>query len=199
MDIELAKLSVADSHTLLAEVLSPRLVTLVSTIGPDDVPNVAPFSSVGIICYKPSIIYVGISSRQGQKKDTLQNIEFSGDFVISIVDEALAEPMNKTATELPNDVDEFQVAGLTAIASDRVKSPRVKESPISLECKLMQILQFGEVPVIRNVVFGEVLLVHIKDDLYSEGKVSKFEIKAICHFGGGFYCRTRDVFELKRL
>ena len=78
MDIELAKLSMADSHTLLAEVLSPRLVTLVSTIGPDDVLNVAPFSSVGIICYKPSIIYVGISYRQGKKRTHLKTSNLAG-------------------------------------------------------------------------------------------------------------------------
>lgn len=199
MKVDIAELNRVDSHKLMLGIIVPRPVTLVSTIGSNGVFNVAPFSSVAMACFEPAVICFGVNYRDGQKKDTLRNIEYSRDFVVNVVDEALAEAMIKTAADFPSGVDEFQVAGLTAIASDRVESPRVKESPISLECKLHQILQFGEMPNLRNLIFGQILLAHIDDELYSEGKISPFQLKSIGHFAGNFYCRTRDIFEMKRL
>lgn len=186
-------------HDLLAEALSPRPVVLVSTVGSDGVLNVAPFASTGIICYKPSILFVGISSKkEGGKKDTLENIEYSGDFVFNVVDEAMADPILITATGYSSDVDEFKESGLTPLPGERVQSPRVKESPVSIECKVLQIFQFGETPHIRSVVFGETLLAHFKDEIYRDGKIDISKKKAIAHFSGGFFCRTRDIFEIKK-
>jgi flavin reductase (DIM6/NTAB) family NADH-FMN oxidoreductase RutF len=199
MKIDPAKLDFSESHDFLAEALSPRLVILVSTIGEDDVFNVAPFASTGIMCYKPPIVYVGISSRKGEKKDTLRNIEWSGDFVFNLCDEAMAEAMNKTAVDHPADVDEFKVSGLTPVAGEKVRSPRVKESPLSLECKVTQILQFGRTPALRHAVLGEAVLAHVNDGLYAEGKMDPWKKNAIAHVGGGLYCRTTDIFELRRL
>jgi len=198
MEVNITDLDHAILHGLLAEALSPRPVMLVSTVGSDGVPNVAPFASTGIICYKPSILFVGISSKNGGgKKDTLVNIEYSGDFVLNVVDEAMADPMFIARTDYPRDVDEFKESGLTPVLGERVKSPRVKESPVSIECKVMQILQFGETPHIRSVVFGEGLLAHFKDEIYRDGKMDFSKKKAIAHFSGGFFCRTRDIFELR--
>lgn len=199
MKIDLASLDFHEAHRFLAEALSPRLVTLISTVGSDGAYNVAPFASTGIICYKPAILYIGISSRNGQKKDTLNNIEFSGDFVLNVVDESLAEPMNKSAAYYPPEVDEFQVCALTAAPGEKVKSPRVMKSPVSLECKVKEVLRFGEDPHIRHVVFGEVLLAHIRNNLFKDGRIDISMKKAIAHFTGGFYCRTTDIFEIKRI
>ncbi len=199
MEVNITDLDHTIIHDLLAEALSPRPVMLVSTVGSDGVLNVAPFASTGIICYKPSILFVGVSSKKGGgKKDTLENIEYSGDFVLNVVDEAMADPMHITATGYPGDVDEFKESGLTPVPGERVKSPRVKESPVSIECSVMQILQFGETPHIRRVVFGKALLAHFKDEIYRDGKVDISKKKAIAHFSGGFFCRTRDILELKK-
>lgn len=200
MAINLSHMNIDDLHTFLAQALSPRLVALVSTIGSDGVLNVAPFASTGIICYKPAILFVGISSKRGgEKKDTLRNIEYSGDFVLNVVDEGMTESMNMAAVEYPKEIDEFEVSGLTATPCEMVKSPRVKESPISFECKVMEILQFGETPHIRSVVFGEALAAHVKEGLYIDGRIDVSKKKAIAHFSGAIYCRTRDMFELKRV
>ncbi len=199
MEVNITDLDHTIIHDLLAEALSPRPVILVSTVGSDGVLNVAPFASTGIICYKPSILFVGISPKKGGgKKDTLENIEYSGDFVLNVVDEDMADPMAITATGYSSDVDEFKESGLTPLPGERVQSPRVKESPVSIECSVMQILQFGETPHIRNVVFGEALLAHFKDEIYRDGKMDISKKKAIAHFSGGFFCRTRDIFEMKR-
>ncbi|MBU2498504.1 MAG: flavin reductase family protein [Proteobacteria bacterium] len=200
MAIHMTEMNMVVSHNFLSEALSPRLVAVVSTIGSDGVLNVAPFASTGILCYKPAILFVGISSKKGGgKKDTLRNIEDSGDFVLNVVDEEMAEPMNITATDYPKEVNEFEVSGLTAAPCEKVRSPRVKESPISFECRVMQILQFGQAPHVRSVVFGEALAVHIREGLLIDGKIDISKKRAILHFGGELYCRTRDTFELKRL
>ena len=198
MEVNITDLDHSIIHGLLAEALSPRPVMQVSTIGQNGVLNVAPFASTGIICYKPPILFVGISSKEGGgKKDTLKNIEYSGDFVLNVVDEAMADRMIIARTDYPSDVDEFKESGLTPVSGDRVKSPRVKESPVSIECRVMQILQFGETPHIRNVVFGEGLLAHFKDEIYKDGKMDISKKKAMAHFSGDFFCRTRDIFELR--
>jgi flavin reductase (DIM6/NTAB) family NADH-FMN oxidoreductase RutF len=188
-----------DSHTFLSKTLGPRPVAQVSTIGADGVHNVAPFASTGIICYKPAILFVGISSKKdGGKKDTLLNVEYSGDFVINVVDEDMAESISKAALDYPKDVDEFQMSGITALPCEKVKSPRIKESPISVECKVLQILQYAEAPQIRSVVLGQALVTHIRDGLYTDGQLDIMKKNAIIHYGGEVYCRTTDTFIMKR-
>ncbi|MDP2645681.1 MAG: flavin reductase family protein [Desulfobacterales bacterium] len=199
MSYNLDEMNTHESHTFLAKTLSPRLVVQVSTIGSDGVHNVAPFASTGIICYKPAILYVGISSKKdGSKKDTLLNVEYSGDFVINVVDMDMAESINKAAVDYPKDVDEFPMSGLTALACEKVKSPRVKESPISFECKVLQILQYAEAPNIRSVVLGQAVVVHIRDGLYQDGRMDILKKNVIIHHGGEAYCRSTDIFEMKR-
>ncbi len=197
MSFNMVNMSAQESHTFLSKTLSPRLVVQVSTIGSDGVHNVAPFASTGIICYKPAILFVGISSKKGGgKKDTLLNVEYSGDFVINVADEDMAESINKAAIEYPKEVDEFQMSGLTAVPCDMVKSPRVKESPISFECRVQQILQYAEAPHIRSVVLGQALVVHIRDGLYTDGHMDILKKNAIVHHGGRTYSRTTDIFKI---
>jgi len=98
----------------------------------------------------------------------------------------------------PSDVDEFKEAGLTPVKADLVKAPMVVESPINLECRLTQILEFGEDLRKTAFVIGEVLRVHVRDELYVEGEIQMAKLKAIARLGGELYCRTRDIFEMKR-
>jgi flavin reductase (DIM6/NTAB) family NADH-FMN oxidoreductase RutF len=189
-----------DAHELLVGIVVPRPIALVSTIGENGVNNVAPFSYYGLLSIKPAILYIGVGAkvRAKQEKDTYKNIQFANDFVVNVVDEALAEPMNQTSADYPSDVDEFKEAGLTAVASELVKSPRVAESPISMECKVWQILTFGKFPENNNVVLGEIVKVHVRDDLWVNDAVQMSKLKAIARLGEELFCRTGDVFELKR-
>jgi len=106
--------------------------------------------------------------------------------------------MNQTAGEYPKEVDEFQVAGLTPVKADRVKSPRVAESPVNIECRLHQILGFGDLPRLNEFVLGEVLQIHVKDEYWVNGEIQSTKLKTIGRMGGDFYSRTTDLFEMKR-
>jgi len=197
--IDLAKLDVAGAHELMVGAVLPRPIAWVSTIGEDGVYNLAPFSFFTGLSSKPAVLGFGIGAkRDGKKKDTLVNIEFSKDFVINIVTESIAAAMNQTSGEYPSHVDEFKEVGLTAIKSDLVKPPRVADSPISLECRLLQILEFGQAPRINRFVIGEVLRAHIRDEFWKNGVIQADKLKAVGRMGEDFYCRTMDRFEMKR-
>ncbi len=188
-----------DAYRLLMSTVVPRPIALVSTIGENGIFNLAPFSGFGSMSIRPYLIHVNIGrQRDGQKKDTLVNIEFSKDFVINVVNEALAEAMNQSSAEYPSDVDEFKEAGLTPVKADIVKPPMVAESPVNMECQLVQILEFGESPKQNSVIIGEVVQVHIKDELYVNGQVQMSALNALGRLGGNLYCRTTDIFEMER-
>jgi flavin reductase (DIM6/NTAB) family NADH-FMN oxidoreductase RutF len=194
-----ANLEKQNSHELLMSAILPRPIAFVSTVGEDGVFNLAPFSCFAPVGMKPALVCLQMSrKRDGQKKDTLRNIEFSKDFVVNVVDEKLAQAMNQTSVEYPSNVDEFKEAGLTPLPGTLVKAPRVGESPVNMECKLVKILDYGEVPTGSSIILGEVILVHIKDGLWAGDQISISKWKPIGRLGGQFYCRITDIFEMKR-
>ena len=198
MKIEMKILDRQQSHDLIGHSIAPLPIVFISTIGPDGAYNAAPFSFATPVCSKPPIICVSIGLRLGQKKDTLINIEFTKDFVINIVNEELAEAMNQSSAEYPSDVDEFKEVGLTPVKADVVKSPMVAESPVNMECQLVQILEFGELPRITSIAIGEVVRVHIKDGLLVNGEIPTSALMALGRLGGNLYCRTTDLIEMDR-
>jgi len=199
MKIIPANLNKRDSHELLMSAILPRPIAFVSTVGEDGIYNVAPFSCFAPIGMKPALVCLQISwKRDGRKKDTLMNIEFTKDFVVNAVDECIAEAMNQASADYPSNADEFKEVGLTALKSDLVKAPKVGESPINMECKLTEILEFGEVPTGGHVVIGEVVLVHVKDELWSGDQIDISKWKPIGRLGGQLYCRMTDIFEMRR-
>lgn len=188
------------AHELIMSAVVPRPIAFVSTIGEDGTLNLAPFSAYTSLCLNPALLCFSASRRRGgQEKDTLINIKYSKDFVINVVDEDLAEAMNQTSTDYPSEVDEFKQVGLTPAKSDIVKAPLVAESPVSMECKLHQILEFGESPGGAQVVIGEVVLIHIKDELWTGSFIDPEKLKAVSRIGGmDSYCRSRDIFTMVR-
>ncbi len=201
MKIDLANLGVRDTHSVMVDVVVPRPIAWVSTVGEDGVFNLAPFSAYCIVSVKPAVVGFNVgATRDGRKKDTLRNIGYAKGFVINVVDETLAQRMNVTSAPFPPEVDEFKEAGLTAVMADLVQAPMVAESPIKIECRLNRILEFGETSKISSFIIGDVLRVHVRDDLYVDGKVQMPRLKAIGRLGGGgdVYCRTGDSFEMPR-
>jgi len=186
-------------HEMMVAMIMPRPIAWISTVDAQGIFNLAPFSMFMNVSLKPPIICVGMGwKRGGQKKDTLRNIEASKEFVINVVDEDLVEAMNRTAAEYPPQIDEFREAGLTAKKSSIVRAPRVAESPMSMECRLRQIMQFGEHPGGGFLVLGEVLLFHVLDELYLKGEIDLSKLRHVGRLGGKLYCRTRDSFEMER-
>jgi flavin reductase (DIM6/NTAB) family NADH-FMN oxidoreductase RutF len=199
MKIDPSQLDWKDAHELLVGAVLPRPIAFVSTVGEDGVNNLAPFSFFTSISVKPAYVGFSISRyREGRKKDTLVNIEFSNDFVINVVTENLVDAMNKASKDYPSYVNEFIEVGLTPAKSDLVKSPIVAESPVNIECALFQILEFGKTPRINSFVIGEVLRVHVRDDLWVNNTIQAHKLRAIGRLGEELYCRTMDIFEKKR-
>ncbi|MFC1958655.1 flavin reductase family protein [Chloroflexota bacterium] len=203
MKIDLVNLGARDSHHLLMGAVMPRPIAWVSTVGDDGVYNLAPFSAYCVVSVKPAVVgFCVAATRDGRKKDTLRNIEYVKEFVVNVVDETLAEVMNATAAPYPANVDEFKVAGLTAVKADLVKAPMVAESSIKMECRLNQILEFGETPRTNRFIIGEVLRVHVRDELYANEEIQISKLKVIGRLGGrgegDLYCRTSDNFEMMR-
>lgn len=198
MEIDYATISPRERYKLLVGSLVPRPVALVSTIGLDGRHNAAPFSFFNAVCDDPPAVAIGVNSDPSHTKDTARNIRATGEFVVNLVDEALAARMNLCSAELPADHDEFELAGFTAIAGVKVKAPRVAEAPISFECRRLVNLEIG---VGRNVVIGEVVYLHIRDDLIDAERLHvhghKSGLIARMH-GLGWYARTTDLFDMPR-
>jgi flavin reductase (DIM6/NTAB) family NADH-FMN oxidoreductase RutF len=198
MKIDPAGMDFRDLHHLLAGAVVPRPIALVSTRGQNGVYNVAPLSSISIACVKPPMLSFSLSTRRrkgGEKKDTLRNIEFSREFVVNVpVVESIAEAMNKAGGEFPDHVSEFSETGLTPIKADIVAAPMVLESPVNFECRLVQILEFGEHPSISSLVIGEVVRAHVKDEFFVDGQLQSNKMRAIGRLLEP-YCRTNEIFE----
>jgi len=168
-------------------------------VGEDGTFNVAPYSWVTPVIVQRPLYLVGASTdTDGKERDTLINVRYSKDFVINLVSEDMAEAMIITSTNFPIEVDEFKEAGLTPVKADLVTAPLVAESPVSMECKLERIQEFGELPWRFCLIFGEVVRVHVNDAFYVDGKIQASKYKALGKLGGDFYCWPTDIFEMKR-
>ena len=165
MKIVPSSLSNQDASHLLTDIVEPRPIAWVSTVDAQGLTNLAPFSAYGMICNRPMVIGFSVATkRDGAKKDTILNVEATKEFVVNLVTMELAEKMNKTAAGYPHDVSEFGKAGLTPVKADVVKAPLVAESPLSMECRVLQIIEFGKMPSMYSYIIGEVLVVHVKDE-----------------------------------
>lgn len=189
-----------DLHHLLAGAVVPRPIAMVSSLGESGIANVAPMSSVSIASVMPPVLSFSVSTRRrrnGEKKDTLRNIELQKEYVISVpCTEGMGVAMNHAGREYPPEVSEFEAVGLTPMAASLVNAPLIAEAPINFECKLLQIIEFGEHPSISSLVLGQVLKVHIKDAFWRDGQVQSSLMLPIGRLLEP-YCRTRDAFEFE--
>jgi flavin reductase (DIM6/NTAB) family NADH-FMN oxidoreductase RutF len=201
MEADPAALPWKSVYKLLTGSVVPRPIAWVSTVDPTDAANLAPFSFFSVVSSRPPIVAftAGVRSTDLGQKDTLRNIRATGEFVVNIVTEPLAEAMNLTSTEFPPGVDEFQAAGLTAVPSTAVAPPRVAESPIHFECRLHQIVDVGPEPGGGALILGQVVHIHVDPSvLLGEDKIDIGKLRPIGRLAGADYCRTADVFQMVR-
>ena len=200
MLIDPAQLTPRDIYQHMVRAITPRPIAWVSTMSPEGVLNLAPYSFFnGVSANPPSIVFSPVNRRDGSKKDTVLNIEATQQFVVNIVPHALGEAMSQTAATFDPDVSEFEECGLTSIASERVKPPRLKESPVQMECELIQIVHVGEGPLAANLIIGRILLMHVADAvLDDDGQIDPAKLDTIGRLGGSSYATTRDRFDLDR-
>lgn len=187
-------------YKLLIGSVVPRPIAFVSTISPEGAFNVAPFSFFTVASSHPPVLVftVGLRANPDPRKDTLRNVTTSREFVVNIVSEEFSEKMNLCAGEYPPDVDEFQLSGLTPIPSDIVKPPRVAESHINMECKLIYTISMSGFVNGGNLVLGEVVRFHIEDAYIDNYRIDQDKLRAIGRMAGNSYTRTQDRFDMIR-
>jgi flavin reductase (DIM6/NTAB) family NADH-FMN oxidoreductase RutF len=195
--IDPQKHSARDVYRLMISSIVPRPIALTSTTDGAGNFNLAPFSYfMGVSSAPPMLALSSVQRRDGEKKDTLRNIEVTGEFVVNVVTEAMAEAMNVTSGDFPHGHDEFTTSGLTPLPGERVAAPRVAESPIQMECRLDRIIEVGRQPA--YLVLGEVVLFHVSEEVLTDGRVDVAKLKPIARLGGSDYAHVRDVFSLAR-
>jgi flavin reductase (DIM6/NTAB) family NADH-FMN oxidoreductase RutF len=185
------------NYRILVGAVVPRPIAFVSTISPEGVRNLAPFSFFNVVCGDPPVICFSPIWRN-PPKDTIVNIRATGEFVVNIVSEDFADRMNICSGEYPSSVDEFSLSGLTPVESVVVRPPRVKESHVNMECRLMQIVDVSARPMGGSLVIGEVVRFHVDDAVIEDFKIDADKLGAVGRMSGSDYTRTRDRFSLVR-
>jgi flavin reductase (DIM6/NTAB) family NADH-FMN oxidoreductase RutF len=203
-----AQIAPNDIYKLMIGMIVPRPIAFVSSVDLNGIRNLAPFSYFTACSSNPPVVCFCTAVRTGPRpyKDTLLNVEATGEFVVNIVSEEFAEQMNLCSADVPPEIDEFELSRLTPIASDLVKPPRVAESKVQMECRLHQIIRVSDKPDGGILVLGEVLRFHVLESLLNDKmgdqnggyKIDPDKLNAIGRMGGPVYTRTRDRFEMQR-
>lgn len=199
--VDPASLSRGEAHRLLLHCVAPRPIALTSTLSPEGVPNLAPFSYfMAGGANPPSVVISPTTTRSGEPKDTLRNIQATGEYVINVVTHAIVERVNQASVEYPYGVSEWEPAGLTPAPSARVRPARVLESPLAIECRLYQVVPHGEGPVAANYVIGEVVYFHVSEAVLADGRVDPRRVDYVNRLGADWYSRAlpEALFELPR-
>jgi flavin reductase (DIM6/NTAB) family NADH-FMN oxidoreductase RutF len=191
-------------YKLMTGIIVPRPVALVSTMDRNGVANLAPFSFFnGVGSVPPCVLFcptvrAATGPARDIRKDTLRNVEETGEFVVNIVNEAISAAANAASAEVPPEVDEFALSGLTPVASEAVRPPRVAESPAQMECKLLQVIYTSREPGGGVIVLGEVVRFHLREDLFDDFRVDPAGLDAVGRMAGSTWVRTRDRIEMIR-
>ncbi|MCH8927258.1 MAG: flavin reductase family protein [Candidatus Marinimicrobia bacterium] len=194
MKVDPANLDVKESHKILTSIIIPRPIAWVTTLNEDGSVNAAPFSFFMGVSTKPPRLAISVSAKGGEIKDTSRNIIKNSEFVVNMVTNANVEAMNSTAGLYDYGVEELKIAGLSTSESEKIAPPCIKESPVSMECKLEKVVEIGD----KNhfLFIGEVVLFHINDDMFENGAVVSQKIHAVGRLEGSFYSHVSDIFEL---
>jgi flavin reductase (DIM6/NTAB) family NADH-FMN oxidoreductase RutF len=200
MHIDIDGTNVVEVYHALVGMVTPRPIAWVTSVDAEGRPNLAPFSFFNTFgANPPVVVFSPTRRRDGTKKDTLLNVEATGEFVVNLAVESLAAEVNQTSAELPRGENEAVRAGLSLVPSMRVRPPRVAESPGHLECRVRQIVPIGDGPISANLVIGEVVYLHIDDAMLDEaGRVDPRKLRTIARLGRDYYCRSTDLFEMPR-
>jgi flavin reductase (DIM6/NTAB) family NADH-FMN oxidoreductase RutF len=182
----------SDIYKMLTGIVVPRPIAFVSSLSPDGVRNLAPFSFFTVASGNPPVLCFC------PLNDTVRNIEATKDFVVHAVSEEFAEKMNICSAEFGPEVDEFIESGLTPIPSDLVRPPRFREALIAMECKLIQLIHVSQKPLGGSLVLGEVVRFHIRDDIFQNFRIDPDKLHPIGRIGGPTYSRTTDRFDMER-
>jgi flavin reductase (DIM6/NTAB) family NADH-FMN oxidoreductase RutF len=201
MYFDFAEISGQERYKMLVATVAPRPIAWVVSQDARGVLNAAPFSFFNAFAGDPPVVGIGIGSHgPGRAKDTRANIKETGQFVVNLVSEEMAEAMNVTAIEFDAGVNELPHARLATLPSEKVKPPRIAQSPVAMECELMQIIELG---TSSGLVLGRVLAMHVRDDAVLDARkhyIDTPSLKLVGRMhGSGWYARTTDLFQIPRI
>lgn len=200
MLIEPSEISKRDLYAYMTRLITPRPIAWVSTRSLAGVNNLAPFSyfnAVGTV--PPTVMFCPANRADGSKKDTLANVERTGQFVVNIVSAKLAESMNHSSGDFDSEESEFEACGLTPLSSNFVQVPRVAEALAAIECELHSVMILGTGPGGANMVVGRIVAIHVDERcLDSDGHIDAEVLDTLGRMGGDGYAFTREKIELKR-
>ena len=199
MLFDMEALEAQNRYKILASTVTPRPIAWVTTRSEDGVVNAAPYSFFNALGHDPPTLALGLLAGKGRFKDTATNILATGEFVVNLVSEKNAEAMNVTCIDAPPDIDELELAGLTPAPSHAVRPPRIAESPVSFECRVLTSLVTGPH---QTIVIGRILRAHIDDAVVQDKARCYIDTQALRLIGrmhgSGWYARCTDLFQMDR-
>jgi len=185
MKISPDSLDPESTYKLLTGVIVPRPIAWVSSMSADQVLNLAPFSCFTFVSNKPPMIGINVGRKAGTRKDTAANITARGEFVVQIPDESMINDVHLSAVEHPADISEVEFLGLATAESDLIAVPRLRDVPVSLECRLHSVTEYGDTGA--EFIVGEIVAFHIRDGLLVDGKIETTVMQPIARIGGPNY------------
>lgn len=193
MKIDPKEIPVPKLHAHLLSSVAPRPIAFASTIDSEGNVNLSPFSFFNVFSSNPPTLIFSPArrGRDNTTKHTYQNVKEIPEVVINIVNYSMVQQASLASCEFPKGINEFEKAGFTELPSERVKPPRVAESPVSFECSVNQVIELGTQGGAGNLVICEVLLMHVRDEvLDDQGRIDPFKLDAVARMGQDYYCRA---------
>jgi flavin reductase (DIM6/NTAB) family NADH-FMN oxidoreductase RutF len=194
MTIDPRQVPVPQFHGYLLGAVTPRPIALASTVDKDGHVNLSPFSFFNCFGANPPVLVFSPArrSRDNTTKHTYENVKEVPEVVINIVNYAMVQQVSLASTEYPKHVNEFQKAGLTEAPSQKVRPPRVIESPVSMECKVLNVIETGQQGGAGMLVICEVVLMHVREEvLGTDGRIDPWKLDAVARLGSDWYCRVQ--------
>jgi flavin reductase (DIM6/NTAB) family NADH-FMN oxidoreductase RutF len=195
MKISAASLDPEATYKLMTGVVVPRPIAWITMLGDTGIVNLAPFSCFTFVSNKPPMVGINIGRKAGVRKDTGRNIHDRGEFVVNIGDEALIGTIHASAVEHAPEVSEVELLSLGTLPSDVIAVPRLREAPISLERRLERVVECGRTGA--EFFVGEVLVFHVRDELYRDGKVETVLLRPVCRLGGPNYAKLGEIVRMQ--
>jgi len=196
------EIQTAQLHGIMLGAVQPRPIAFASTVDENGKVNLSPYSFFNVFSANPPVMIFSPARRvrNNTVKHTLINAKATKEVVINVVNFDIVQQMSLSSTEYGDGVNEFVKSGLTEVASDIVKPPRVAESPVQFECKVKEIVELGQEGGAGNLIICEVVMVHVNDDILdADHKIDPFKIDTVARMGGNWYCRSKDaMFEVPK-
>ncbi len=196
MDIDPKTFSSREVYNLLVSAVVPRPIAFITSMNKKGKVNAAPYSFFNAIASSPPLVIISAARKKGAMKHTAENILDVKEFVVNIVTEEWLQSMKISSADFPPEISELERSSLTLAPSVTIRTPRIAESPVNLECTLYRHLEVGNEPV--DLIIGEITQFHVKDELYSLGAIDQKKLKPVARMGGKYYATIENLFEMER-